>query len=240
MKIRLGNDVRLKVSLVINTSESGVKSYAHIINARVFFINKTLKEKLEKEYIKKNRFIGRFPIEPFVNEFQPTANNINNSGFPKYRAFVHNEYSGFGVNPNWKKCFPFADENITTYEAAVEYTGDQDRESIIATFPAIAQKYPGEYSMMVIGDIYDAGYSQHKRTVTVDYNGVFELVKNSEEQDYDNPIVIDINQSDSDLTPEDIYVVSGQYKGTDISLKRNDSSVIDIDVSPITGWYVEE
>lgn len=144
----------------------GERISSRIINARAFFVNDTLKEQLEKEYIKKNRFIGRFPIEPFVNEFQPTPHNINNSGLPKYRAFVHNEYCGFGVNPNWDKCFPFGDKNITVYESKVEY--DADGTKIIVTFPAEAQLYPGEYSLVVIGNIYDEGYSGNKRTITVD------------------------------------------------------------------------
>lgn len=240
MKIRLGNDIRLKVQLPIGSDED--KRPSRIINARAFFVNSTLKEQLEKEYIKKNRFIGRFPIEPFVNEFQPTPYNINNSGFPKYRAFVHNEYCGFGINPNWKRCFPFADKNITTYESKVEY--DADGTKITVTLPAEAQLYPGEYSLIVIGNIYDEGYSGNKRTITIDQNKLFELVKTSEEagvtndiEIQNNPVYIEITNSDSNLTPQDIYVTAGTYGNDAITLSRNDSNAITVDVSPITGWY---
>ena len=69
MKIRIGNDVKLQVNLSLG---EGV-DYTNIQSMRAIFVNATLKEKLEKEYIKKNRFIGRFPIEPFVDESTPTS-----------------------------------------------------------------------------------------------------------------------------------------------------------------------
>lgn len=215
-----------------------IKSLQHIINARAFFVNNTLKEKIEKEYIKKNRFIGRFPIEPFVDEFQPTAHNINNIGFPKYRAFVHNEYKGFGVHPDWKRCFPFGDVNITIYESKIEYKGNNS-EDIIVTFPAYAQKYPGEYSLIVIGEVYDEGYSCNKRTITVNRNNIFELVKDTDEQDLDKPVMIEINNVENQTEQKDIYVVAGKYDNDAIHLNRTDPGVVDIDISPISGWYVE-
>lgn len=109
---------------------------ANVLTARAFFVNTTLKEKLEKEYIKKNRFIGRFPIEPFVDEFEPCCRNINSVGYPNYRAYVHNTYNGFGVNPDWKKSMPIRDVDITKYQSEVERTVDPD--TIIVTFPAEA------------------------------------------------------------------------------------------------------
>ena len=109
MKIRLGNDIRLKVQLTY-----GEEDYANIQSAQAFFINTTLKNKLKEEYKKKNRFIGRFPIEPFVNEFEPSAYNINSAGYPRYRAFVSNRYNGFGVKPCWKEDAPVKDSDITT------------------------------------------------------------------------------------------------------------------------------
>ena len=133
MKIRLGNDIRLKIQLPIGSFD-GDKSV--ILSARAFFVNSTLKEDILKKYIKKNRFIGRFPIEPFVDEFEPTKYCINSMGFPKYRAFVHNEYNGFGLKPNWKKSMPIRDVNITVYESTVERTSNPN--TVIVTFPASA------------------------------------------------------------------------------------------------------
>ena len=86
MKIRIGNDVKLQVSLSLG---EGV-DYTNIQSMRAVFVNTTLKEKLEKEYIKKNRFIGRFPIEPFVDEYTPNAYCINSNGNPRYHVRVYN------------------------------------------------------------------------------------------------------------------------------------------------------
>ena len=36
----------------------------------------------EKDWKNKSRFIGRFPIEPFTDEYLPTAYDINSSGYP--------------------------------------------------------------------------------------------------------------------------------------------------------------
>lgn len=232
MKIRLGNDVRLKIQLPVNSAASG---FASILSARAYFVNTTLKEKLEKEYIKKNRFIGRFPIEPFVDEYQPTAYNINCSGHPKYHAFVRNEYKGFGVNPNWKECLPIKDVNITVYESAVERTPDP--ETIIVTLPAIAQKYEGDYELIITAQIYDEGYANNSRTVTINAKHVFELVSDTElEEGVNNPVQLEINNPESE-SRRDIYVVAGQYSDDNVTLVRNDGGSVNIDISP---WYYGE
>lgn len=233
MKIRLGNDIRLKIQLPTNGS------LASILSARAFFVNTTLKEKLEKEYIKKNRFIGRFPIEPFVDEYQPTAYNINCSGYPKYRAFVHNEYKGFGVNPNWKESMPIRDVNITIYESAIERTSDPG--TIIVTFPAIAQKYEGDYELVITAQIYDKGYANNSRTVTINTKHVFELVSDTElEEGINNPVHIEINSPESESDDDDIYIIAGRYSNNNVTLVRNDGGSINVDISPISGWYYGE
>jgi len=243
MKIRIGNDIRLKIQLPLK-NESGEQQPTQILSARAFFINSTLEKELKDKYIKKNRFIGRFPIEPFVNEFEPTKHNINCSGYPKYHAYVHNEYKGFGVYPNWKECFPFKDVNLTRYESDIEYTGDRDK--IIVSFPAAAQRFPGKYSLVVVGEIYDAGYKGNKRTVTVNATDLFEIVSTTEEQDnegqtiMDNSALIEINNVDSDLVSSDIYVVSGRYSNNNINLGRSDNAIVAVDISSATGWYEEE
>jgi hypothetical protein len=43
-KVRIGNDIRMKVRLSFG------EEYANILSVRAIFINKTLKDKLEKEY----------------------------------------------------------------------------------------------------------------------------------------------------------------------------------------------
>jgi hypothetical protein len=65
MKVRIGNDIRLQVQLTCGE----LRDTVNILSVKAVFVNKTLKEALRKEYKKKNRFMHRFPIEPFTNEF---------------------------------------------------------------------------------------------------------------------------------------------------------------------------
>lgn len=38
----------------------------------------------------------------------------------------------------------------------------------------------------------------------------------------------------------DVYVINGTYYDESIKLNRNDGEVVDIDMSPIVGWYIGE
>jgi hypothetical protein len=46
--------------------------------------------------------IGRFPIEPNLDEFKSTAYNINSAGIPRYYAVVTNSYHIPGQGENIK------------------------------------------------------------------------------------------------------------------------------------------
>lgn len=90
--------------------------------------------------------------------------------------------------------------------------------------------------MVIIAQVLDPGYKNNLRTITINYNNVFEIVKDSKDAT-DSPVQIEIN-NDSNLNQlQDVYVVSGQYSDNDVRLRRNDNSVINVDVSPITSWY---
>lgn len=230
-KVRIGNDIRLKIQLTYG----GTADQANILSAQAFFVNTTLKKALEDEYKKKSKFIGRFPIKPFVDEFNPDDYNINSTGHPRYHTAVVNQYNGFGLNPDWKKCAPIADRNITVYRCNVVHT--EDPKVIIVTFPASAQKFEGEYELVITANIFDSGYETHSRTVTANYKSIFELVSDSQEESVDNPVQIEINNASDPEQPQDIYIVAGTYDNDSIKLRRNDFGRIDIDVSPITGWY---
>lgn len=238
-KIRLGNDIRLKIQLALTKSTD----YVNIQSLRAIFVNRTLKDKLKAEYKNKNRFIGRFPIEPFVDEYEPTKHDINCSGLPRYRAFVVNQYNGFGLHPDWKKCCPVREMPITEYQSEVTHTADRRVVSLL--FPAEAQLYTGVYDLIVIARIIDPRFKNNVRTVTADYKGIFELVKDSE-AGIDSPIQIEIDNNNDPDDPngeypsEDVYVISGSYSDDNIQLKRTDKGVVDIDISPITSWYEGE
>jgi hypothetical protein len=146
MKIRKGNDIRLRIRLPYTSSES--VSPVNIQTARAYFVNTTLKNLAEADLNRIIRFIGRFPIEPFVDEFQPNRYNINSVGNPVYNALVANRYNGFGYKPNWRESFPVKEINLTTYQAKVERTEDPDM--IVVTFPAEAQLYTGVYELIIV------------------------------------------------------------------------------------------
>ena len=88
------------------------------------------------------------------------------------------------------------------------------------------------------GQIYDSGYTNNSRTVTVNTKNVFELVNDSSlEEITDNSVLLEINNTDSDVQSQDVYVIGGTYNNDNIVLSRNDSASINVDVSAITGWY---
>lgn len=238
-KIRIGNDVRLTIQLRLPN-----ESLANIKSAKVFFINDTLQQKIKQEHEKKNRFIGRFPIEPFVNEFEPTAYNINSSGNPRYNVIVNNHYNGFGLHPDWKNCLPFKGENVTEYLADVQHESNQN--TITTMFPAEAQLFAGIYKLVVVAQIYKAGYKNNIQTVTTQYDNIFELCKN-EGLNYAVSLVIGDTETDNPENPgthssEDIYVESGSYDGANtITLQRSGGAQdIDINIGLLTDWYIDE
>ena len=85
-----------------------------------------------------------------------------------------------------------------------------------------------------------AGYKHNQKTVCVDYSNVFELVETSAEADRDSSVLLEISNHSSDEPRQDVYVEAGNYDNDSIRLTRNDRGVIDIDVSPISGWYENE
>lgn len=230
MKIRIGNDVKLQVSLSLGDEID----YTNIQSMRAIFVNTTLKEKLEKEYIKKNRFIGRFPIEPFVDEYTPNAYCINSNGNPRYHVRVYNQYNGFGVKPNWDKCLPIGEMPVLEYQAEVMHT--QDPQIVKVLFPAEVQKYLGVYDLVIVANVYEPGFKGNIRTITVDLKNAFELVSSSSEADINDPVQIEINNTSDTEPQQDIYIVSGSYSNNNIQLRRNDNGVVSFDIQPVN-WY---
>ena len=230
MKVRIGNDIRMQVQLAYGDKQDRVS----IQSLKAVFINRTLKE----NYMKTSRFMQRFPIEPFANEFSSTAYNINSCGNPRYHAIVPNRYNGFGVYPKWDQMGIVKSVPLTEYVAPVEFT--QNPDIVVATFPAASQLYEGVYDLVVTAKLYDEGYDNNVRTVTIDYNNVFELVKNSQESGVDQPVQIEIDNYTSDAPRYDYYVVSGSYDNNEIRLHRNDNATVHVDISPVSGWYEGE
>ena len=248
-KVKIGNDIRLRIQIsakgvnwqfgdkfpAVFKSDASTGDSFEILSARAFFINTTLKNEFEKECKRVNKFFSRFPIEPFINEFEPDAYNIHVSGkFPKYRAHVANLYNGFGVYPDWNKCKPMKDMDITVYRSEIIRT--KDPKVIIVDFPAEAQVFEGEYELLVQAKVFDPTYRNNERTVTASFKDLFKLVKDQDEA-IDNPVQIDIVNTDDIDTLRDVYVVSANYNKDHINIRRNDMGVVDLDISPITQFY---
>lgn len=222
MKIRIGNDVQLRINLSLG---DGVDN-TNIQSARVIFVNSNLTD---------SRFIGRFPIEPFEDEFIPNSYCINSLGNPKYYAKVRNRYNGFGVYPDWNKCLPIEQPFAPEHQSDIIGTGDSP--SVTAVFPAIKQRRVGIYNVIVIVNIYDQDYPRGIRTMTIDIKNVFELVRTTEEADINGPAQIEVDDHSINGDVSDVFIVSGSYSNNGIRLRRNDNGVVSIDVSPISGWY---
>ena len=146
-----------------------------------------------------------------------------------------NQYNGFGVYPDWKNVGPIKKMDITEYTSDIEHTINQS--IIIASFPAESQVHTGVYDLIVVAKIYDPGYKNNARTVTIDYSNVFELVSNSEDSDVDDPVQIEINNASDETPKQDYYVVAGSYNNNEILLRRNDNATVHVDINPVSGWY---
>lgn len=228
-KVKIGNDVRFKIQLSFG------EETANILALEAFFVNVTRKESIEKEYGRINKFIRRFPIEPFKKEYEPTDYNINSCGIRStYCAVPANMYNGFGVYPNWNK--PDIDAMFASciYKSEVERTSDP--KVVIVTFPSEFQRFVGKYDLTIIAKIYDPAYKNNSRTVSATLPGMFELV-DSQMEAIDNPVQIEIVNTDDTESLQDVYVIAGKYDNNSITVNRNDRGIVDIDISPITQWY---
>jgi hypothetical protein len=116
-------------------------------------------------------------------------------GNPTYNVLPHahdvKPYDGLGVYPDWDKKYTkiLTDLNIESYKATVKFT---DTPNIVEVeFPAEAQLYTGEYTVVLTTKIYREGYSDdNTATVTADYSNIFTLVPTGEEGQT-GPITID-------------------------------------------------
>lgn len=194
MKVRIGNDISLNVTLIYNSDNSSV----NINSAKAFIINAS-KEGEFQEYLRnKTRFVSRFPVEPYVDAYSSTAYDIKSCGYPTWNAYprnyVYGTYSGFGPNPGWEHIYRHMPKhNLTQYQAEVKYTGD--RSKIRVLFPAEAQLYTGKYNLVVVAKVYEAGYSvDNLKTITIDYEDVFELVARSQDG-IDGAVTINVSSS---------------------------------------------
>lgn len=199
MKIRIGNDIKLRLQLILGDSQ-----VANIVSAQAYIINNTAKEQAVKDLENKTRFLSRFPagsqvIDPKLNGLEPSEYNINMVGDPTYNVLPHehkvHEYDGIGVYPDWDKKYTKKLTNISmdTYNAVVKFT--ETPNIVEVEFPAEAQLYTGEFTVVLVTKIFKEGYSiDNTATVTADYSNIFTLVPTGEEGQT-GPVTIDATQT---------------------------------------------
>ena len=199
MKIRIGNDIRLYVSLL----SSKVTDSVNINSVKAFIINASKQKEAYDELKNKTKFISRFPVEPYVSAYSSTAYDIKSSGYPTWRAYPQNyvigSYAGFGVEPDWNsKHQPMPVHNLTEYQAEVKATKVPNKVQVF--FPAEAQLFTGDYNLIIVAKIYEPGYaSNNLRTVTMDYENIFTLVNTSEEG-VDSDVTLQVGSTPGDVT----------------------------------------
>lgn len=240
-KIRIGNDIRLKVSL----KDSKTGGLVNIRHLHAIIVNTTEQRRAQERLQKKTRFISRYPVEPMLDEFTATVSNLNNSGYPTYRvmpgSYRASTYAGFGIYPDWKDIYrPCKKYNLYEYSAPVIANGDSN--IIDVYFPADAQLYTGIYKLIIIAQIYAPGYYKNNiRTITIDYNGddnqgLFELVDSSWDTDSDMTIEVDQEYSEA----FDNYLESATNDNGMINYTLLGGEIVKLDLTKELEWGERE
>lgn len=76
-------------------------------------------------------------------------------------------------------------------------SASEKKGKVYVDFPAESQLYTGQYALVIIAKIYQPGYGSNDnlRTITMNYNLVFELVGSSEEADAYNNVTINVGNT---------------------------------------------
>ena len=95
-----------------------------IRSVKAILINTTKQDEQIADLKNKSRFIGRFPIDPWMDAFRPNPYDIRCSGYYSWRV---NPYCGFGLHPCWDALRKKAIPSIPTeYRAQVLATKKQN------------------------------------------------------------------------------------------------------------------
>lgn len=230
------NIYEIKESPGVAASES-----AAVKGVRAYFVNRTMKKKIEDDLKKKTRFVSRFPVEPCCCAYSSTKYNINSGGYPNWNAYPCQRcaapYTGFGCCPDWKYIYPGPETCVAEYQAEVRALPLSNEYETI--FPAVAQLFTGDYDLIIVADLYAQNYGRNNtRTVTIDKEEVFTLVDSTKEG-VDGDVVIDVRTNDIYPQPvTDVHLESGvlDTSDNDIVLTLNDGQTVNVSVDNITHW----
>ena len=202
MKIRIGNDLRLRVKLT-----TGSKSI-NVVQAHATIVRSVDDRQKAEDLRKKTRFFSRYPVEPIINSYIATEHNINCCGNHYYNVWPKTHcaapYAGYGVHPFWKEIYPLVPEcELEKFEAVVNATEQPDVIEIV--FPAEFQHFTGDYDIIIVAKIYQPGYQHNYRTVTMDYRKAFTLVCDTKDEDRTNGIHIQVVEPGDNGNADYIY-----------------------------------
>lgn len=243
MRIRIGNDIKLRLSVTIRNGIS-----PNVLSAKVYIVNRTAQKAALSNLNKKTKFLSRFPIgkdfDCKLNGLEPSDYNINIiDGNMPYHCYPHNHikhpFNGFGIYPAWDKVYtPVIDNcDLTSYQPEIKFTNI--RNVIEVLFPAEAQLYTGDYDVIVVARLYDPNYFNNSKTITVDYKNLITLVASTEEAD-DNTEIHVIPEGDTQQQNDnDIYITSARFDEDNdkLIISRNDGYNISVDITSSPKWY---
>lgn len=245
-KIRIGNDISLRVSLYTK-----IKEPLNIHSIQAFLMNDTL----SKDSFFGNTRYDRFPNEPNGCYYASTEYDICQTGKHQYNTLPHNivcKYNGFGVYPHTFEQNICTNTSVcdnsgqfTEYRARIEQT--KDVNTVYVYFPAEDQITCGVYNLIIVAKCYQPGYSKYTqfKTVTVCYNNVFELVS----ADYSGNDIADqttlevgISQVGGTGDNIDVHAISGELNDSGIlTINLNNGLTTDqIDLNSMLAWYKTE
>lgn len=234
-KFRIGNDIKLRVSLLKKSNQNDL---LNIQRVKAYLVNTTAIDTFKAKINHKIKFLSRYPIEPMCNAYKPTFYNLNNSGYPTYIVHPHHckhfIYGGFGVHPDW--CEHYCPKPIAPmFEYRAKVRATSNRGIVDVYFPAEKQLWPGIYKLIIVADIYqDAFCDNSLRTITMDYECVFELVTSTQDGEgnvvTDDDVIVELDD-DQNVNPDtgsddtDIFVTSGSFDDSNKDLVLNRSNI---------------
>ena len=204
-KIRIGNDIRLKLRIEPNTQAGFDKidefDQSSVKQLKCYLINTS--------YFRPSKEVGPKPFLKvgFPEFYRPSKCNINNAGFPSYHMRPANlcnydrfepdfhdfhwwpGFRGFGIYPEHfhdhcghmfgmgpKPHAPFDEHDIRPWYLADSQVLNE-KNTLTCLFPAVQQKLCGTYKLVVVMTVFEQGWGRHNlRTYTIDKGDVFELV----------------------------------------------------------------
>lgn len=174
--IRIGNDIKLDVTI----QELNGMDIINIKSLKCIIVNTT----------------------PMLGDNHGTAYEIHRCGLPTYHVHPAHQCWGYGIHPcapknwfhgiyphhQWMFHNPYGCHHLIPipvhnkpFEFIAPVKALPERNKVRVFFPASAQMLCGLYSLTFIIELYEPGYHCNDlRTVTVDYNNIFELVPNME------------------------------------------------------------